>query len=376
MSNVALPSFFSVSRAIQYSNGIMRAVMDDGSLKPIAVHEFSVRGAKSSHGDAYKLARGDAKTVKDINTPNPQRVDGAFLPEDSQRLRLSFSMNVIAISTDRQSCNDFAYTGKIRQFLDAFRDAGGFEGLARLIVWRIAAAAVLWRNGYGIDKTVLVRADGKEWRFNADHVSAATPERFTAPDDLVALVAGALANRREVLMLSIDTEVTIGFGQEVFPSQELEMKKETNGKSKVLYFVPDGGVETAAMHPQKIGAAIRAFDIWHPEFANAGPLSIEPMGYSHQHQESFRSVDSKTDLYSHLMAIEDLEKEMKSTGSADERSVYLAACLMRGGVFSASADNERKAADASAKKALAADKKAARKPGKSDADAATGFVAE
>jgi CRISPR-associated protein Csy3 len=376
MSNVALPSFFSVSRAIQYSNGIMRAVMGDGSLKPIAVHEFSVRGAKSSHGDAYKLARGDAKTVKDINTPNPQRVDGAFLPEDSQRLRLSFSMNVIAISTDRQSCNDFAYTGKLRQFLDTFRGAGGFERLARLIVWRIAAAAVLWRNGYGIDKTVLVKAEGKEWRFAADHVSAATPEGFTAPDDLVALVAGALANRREVLMLSIDTEVTIGFGQEVFPSQELEMKKETNGKSKVLYFVPDGGVETAAMHPQKIGAAIRAFDIWHPEFANAGPLSIEPMGYSHQHQESFRSVDSKTDLYSHLMAIEDLEKEMRSTGSADDRSVYLAACLMRGGVFSASADNEKKAADATAKKALAADRKAARNPGKSDTDAATGFVAE
>jgi len=376
MSNVALPSFFSVSRAIQYSNGIMRAVMDDGSLKPIAVHEFSVRGAKSSHGDAYKLARGDAKTVKDINTPNPQRVDGAFLPEDSKRLRLSFSMNVIAISTDRQSCNDFAYTGKIRQFLDTFRGASGFERLARLIVWRIAAAAALWRNGYGIDKTVLVRAEGKEWRFDADDVSAATPEGFTAPDDLVDLVAGALANRREVLMLSIDTEVTIGLGQEVFPSQELEMKKETNGKSKVLYFVPDGGVETAAMHPQKIGAAIRAFDIWHPEFANAGPLSIEPMGYSHQHQQSFRSVDSKTDLYSHLLAIEDLEKEMKSTGRADDRSVYLAACLMRGGVFSASADNEKKAADAIAKKMSAADKKAAQKPGKSDADAATGFVAE
>jgi len=376
MSNAILPSFFSVSRAIQYSNGLLRAVMDDGSLQAIPVHEFSVRGAKSSHGDAYKLARGDAKTVKDINTPNPQKVDGAFLPEDSERLRLSFSMNVIAISTDRQACNDFAYTGKIRHFLDCFRDAGGFDRLARLIVWRIAAAAALWRNGYGIDKTVLVRAEGKEWRFAADEISAGTPEGFTAPDDLIDLVAGALANRRKVLMLSIDTEVTIGFGQEVFPSQELEMKPGTNAKSKVLYFVPDGGVETAAMHPQKIGAAIRAFDIWHPEFAHAGPLSIEPMGYSHQHQKSFRSVDSKTDLYSHLMAIDNLANEMQSTGKADDRSLYLAACLMRGGVFSASTDNEKKAAEAIAKKALAAGKKTAMKTGKSDTEVPTGFVAE
>lgn len=368
-----LPSFFSVSRAIQYSNGIMRAVMDDGSVMPIAIREFSVRGAKSSHGDAYKLARGDAKTVKDIDTPNPQRVDSAFLPENSKRLRLSFSMNVIAVSTDRQSCNDFVYTGKVRQFLESFRDAGGFDEIARLIVWRIASAAVLWRNRYGIDKEVLVRGEGQEWRFDAEDISSSNPEGFTAPADLVKLVAGALGGLHKVLMLSIDTEVTVGFGQEVFPSQELEMRKEQNGKSKVLYFVPDGGVDTAAMHPQKIGAAIRAFDVWHPQFANAGPLSIEPMGYSHQHQKSFRTVATGTDLYAYLKTIEDLTEEIRSKGITDDRSVYLAACLMRGGVFSASLDEEEKAANALAKKASVAEKKIARKPVKSDIGSSGGL---
>ncbi|MEF8701212.1 MAG: type I-F CRISPR-associated protein Csy3 [Candidatus Accumulibacter sp. UW25] len=376
MSNVALPSFFSVSRGIQYSNGIMRAVLDDGSVMPITVREFSVRGAKSSHGDAYKLARGDAKTVKDIDTPNPQRVDSAFLPENSKRLRLSFSMNVIAVSTTRQSCNDFIYTGKVRQFLESFMEAGGFDQIARLIVWRIASAAVLWRNRYGIEKTVIVKGEGKEWRFNAEEVSSNTPDGFTAPDDLVELISGAMGDKRKVLMLSVDTEVTIGFGQEVFPSQELEMKKEQNGKSKVLYFVPDGGCETAAMHPQKIGAAIRAFDIWHPEFANAGPLSIEPMGYSHQYQKSFRTVATGTDLYAYLKAIDDLTTEIKTKGVADSRCVYLAACLMRGGVFSASLDEEEKAANAIAKKATIAERKTAKKPGKPEADAPSGFVPE
>jgi CRISPR-associated protein Csy3 len=354
MSNSALPTFFSASRTIQYSDGIMRAVMENGSLTPIAVREFSVRGAKSSHGDAYKLARGNAKVVKDVNTPNPQSVDGAFLPYDAKKLRISFSMNVLSVSTERQSCNDFSFIGKVSQFLEAFREANGFVKIAELIIWRIASASVLWRNRYGTDKSVTVRSDGQEWQFDAEKISTRSPVDFKAPTDLVGLVAGAMSGTRDVLMLSIDTEVSVGLGQEVFPSQELEMKRDNNGKSKVLYCVPVNGVNTAALHPQKIGAAIRAFDIWHPEYAIAGPLSIEPLGYSHQHQKSFRTVNTGMDLYSYLARIEELTKDILDKKIVDERSIYLAACLMRGGVISASPNEDEKVAKAAEKKAAKA----------------------
>lgn len=352
MSKTTLPTFFSVSRAIQYSDGLLTAVMPDGSSSAVDVREFSVRGAKSSHGDAYKLAGGDAKVTKDINSPNPQVVDGAFLPFNSNRLRLSFSMNVIPVTTEQQACNDFTYTERVRNFLAAFKDNGGFTQIAKLLVWRIANASVLWRNRYGVDKTVIVRHADKSWTFNADGISTRTPEGFDQANDLAELIANALAGTTGVLMLSIDAEVTIGDGQEVFPSQELEMKKEKNGKSKKLYAIPYRGGETAAMHPQKLGAAIRAFDIWHPEFDKAGPLSIEPLGYSHQHQYSFRTVESGTDLYAYLENIEALTEELQA-GTVTHQSVYLTACFMRGGVFSGSVDAAEKARKLNEKRAAA-----------------------
>ena len=351
MGATVLPSFFSTARAVQYSDGIMRAIMPDGGLVPIPVREFSVRGSKSSHGDAYKLARGDAKTVKDVNTPNPQRVDGAFLPPDSDRMRLSFSMNVLSVTPERCACNDFEFIGKLDRFIGTFRKANGFDALAALIVWRIANASALWRNRYGEDKRVTVRSrEGDTWVFDADAVSTVSPDAFAAPEDFVKHVAGALSGARGVLMLDVDIDVTIGHGQEVFPSQEMEMKKETNAKSKLLYRVPLNGVETAGLHPQKIGAAIRTFDVWHDDYAVAGPLAIEPLGYSHQFQKSFRTVQTGMDFYAHLSDIEAITQAIDVAG-VDSRALFLTACLMRGGVFSASTNEEQKAADREAKAA-------------------------
>jgi CRISPR-associated protein Csy3 len=355
MTKQTLPSFYSVSRAIQYSDGILTSLAADGTASAISVREFSVRGAKSSHGDAYKLSKSDAKVTKDINSPNPQVVDGAFLPHDSDRLRLSFSMNVLSASLDRQSCNNFGYTEKVGDFIKSFADARGFDEIAALIVWRISSAAALWRNYSGINKTVTVKCGEKFWVFDADELSTTTPPPAKQAPDLVAMISNSLAGDSPVLMLNIIHDVTIGMGQEVFPSQELEMKKESNSKSKLLYSVPFRGATTAAMHPQKIGAAIRAFDIWHPAFSKTGPLSIEPLGYSHRHQESFRIPSNGTDLYTHLQNIDDLISQLK-TGEVSSQSLYLAGCFIRGGVFSGSPDEENKAAE---KKKKAADKAAA-----------------
>lgn len=369
MAKIALPSFYSVSRAIQYTDGILTGLKSDGTTVPLVVREFSTRGAKSSHGDAYKLSKNDAKVTKDINSPNPQVVDGVFLDFEMDRLRLSFGANIHAVSVKKQACNDFAFTEKVDEFLNLFQSSSGFKSLAELFAWRIACGAALWRNYSGVNRLVSIRTEGKEWVFNADELNTSTPPEkglVTTKGDageLIALIDNALGGKRDVLMLMVDTDITIGNGQEVFPSQELEMKKERNSKSKVLYSAPYRGTQTAAMHPQKIGAAIRAIDLWHPEYKRAGPLSIEPLGYSHQHQQSFRTPDTGTDLYSYLQGIDNLIGELKQ-GTVTDQARYLAACFIRGGVFSGSPDAEQKAKDKAEKDAA----KAAAKGKKAKAD--------
>lgn len=342
-----LPSMFSVSRAIQYSNGIMLAknsanASSEESRTPVSIPviRVSARGSISSHGDATKLAVANGKKIKNINAANIQAGDVAFLPAGTDTLLLQFSMNLLPVNTDNQTCNDISFSKKVAAFIGVFRESNGFDEIARLLVWRLANASALWRNRYGTNKRVTIHAGGSnKWEFNADDISTLTPEGFNAPENLVTLFSNTLSGTAPVLMLNISMSVTLGDGQEVFPSQEMV----SGSKDKTLYKTGFEGGETAAMHPQKIGAAIRCFDIWHPEYETYGPLPMEPLGYSHQFQNSFRQVATESDLYSHLDRIEEITESVREKG-VNPRAFFLMGCLMRGGVFSASSDKEIKEA--------------------------------
>lgn len=300
----------------------------------VTVREKSVRGTisnrlKPTEQDAAKL---NAK----IEDPNLQTVDVANLPADADTLKISFTLRVLGGAGTPSACNNADYQCKLLDTVKGYVDKNGFAELARRYAYNLANGRFLWRNRLGaeaVDVQVAQLIEGQPaqtWSFDALTLSL---RHFDAPQKTVAalaqlskLLADGLAGSHHVL-LQVTAFVRIGAGQEVFPSQELILKKEEGRgpkKSKTLYSV--NGI--AGMHSQKLGNALRSIDTWYPEATENGPIAVEPFGSVTTQGKAYRQPRLKDDFYTLLD-----NWLIKDQIPALEQQHFVMATLIRGGVF-------------------------------------------
>lgn len=347
-----LSSLLAISRASYISVGTLssfNSTSENPQPVPVRVHDMTVRGSISNYGDAYgSKKKGDA--LANINSPNPQTIEAAYLPIEHDRVRLSFSMKLIPITVDSISCNNAVNTERLARFIHTYTEKDGFQTLASLMAWAMAAGLPLWRNRYGFNRTVKVWEVGTSNQRDCIYDGSVEGVNAKKPDEdlsgkrqaLIEAFAQTLKGEKPILLLNVEMESTVGFGMEVFPSQDFVVPDSNKSKKSRLLFQVNDGVQgkQAALHPQKIWAALRMIDVWHDDFDRIGPLTVEPLGYSHQHQQAYRKPDSKKDLYSCLVDIDDLTAELEA-GEVSGRSHFLMANVMRGGVFSATPDDKK-----------------------------------
>lgn len=307
-----------------------RATSDNWA--PITLREKSVRGTISNRlkGGASDPAKLDAA----IQSPNLQTVDVATLPADADTLKVQFTVRVLAGTGQPSACNDAAYRQKLLATVNGYvAQHGGFDELAKRYAANLANGRFLWRNRIGaeqVEVTVARLKDGApvaSWTFDAlSHdmgkltASAGDKDKLQALADVVAAGLGGNSH----VLLQVTAFVRIGFGQEVFPSQELILDRGRGDKSKTLYDV--AGV--AAIHSQKLGNAIRTIDTWYPEAAENGPIAVEPYGSVTTQGKAYRQPKEKIDFYNLLdgWIIKDKTPDV-------EQQHFIIATLIRGGVF-------------------------------------------
>ena len=307
-----------------------RAALDNWA--PITLREKSVRGTISNRlkGGASDPAKLDAA----IQSPNLQTVDVATLPADADTLKVQFTVRVLAGTGQPSACNDAAYRQKLLATVNGYvAQHGGFDELAKRYAANLANGRFLWRNRIGaeqVEVTVAQLKDGApvaSWTFDAlSHdmgkltASAGDKDKLQALADVVAAGLGGSSH----VLLQVTAFVRIGFGQEVFPSQELILDRGRGDKSKTLYDV--AGV--AAIHSQKLGNAIRTIDTWYPEAAENGPIAVEPYGSVTTQGKAYRQPKEKVDFYNLLdgWIIKDKAPDV-------EQQHFVIATLIRGGVF-------------------------------------------
>lgn len=299
---------------------------------PITLREKSVRGTMSSRKQAK-----DADILKlngNEKNANLQTVDVATLPADADTLKVRFTLRVLAGTGQPSACNNPAYRQKLLATIGGYvAQHGGFDELAKRYAANLANGRFLWRNRVGaeqVEVTVAQLKDGApvaSWTFDAlSHdmgkltACAGDKDKLQALADVVAAGLGGSSH----VLLQVTAFVRIGFGQEVFPSQELILDKGANKKSKTLYDV--GGV--AAIHSQKLGNAIRTIDTWYPEAAENGPIAVEPYGSVTTQGKAYRQPKEKVDFYNLLdgWIIKDKTPDV-------EQQHFVIATLIRGGVF-------------------------------------------
>ena len=249
--------------------------------QPVTVRAKSVRGTISNRLKAKD--QDPAKLDAAIENPNLQTVDVAALPAEADTLKVQFTLRVLGGAGTPSACNSAAYQAKLLATVQGYVQQQGFGELARRYAANLANGRFLWRNRAGaeqVEVTVEQMQNGQAahtWSFDAlalnTRAVGAINTEAKGLDELGQAMAAGLTGSQHVL-LRITAFVRQGAGQEVFPSQELILDKDSAGKSKTLYHV-DG---VAAIHSQKIGNAIRTIDTWYEGAEELGPIAVEPYG--------------------------------------------------------------------------------------------------
>jgi len=299
--------------------------------QPVKLRIKPVRGTISNRLKAKE--QDPAKLDAAIENPNLQTVDVAALPAEADTLKVQFTLRVLGGAGTPSACNSAAYQAKLLATVQGYVQQHGFGELARRYAANLANGRFLWRNRAGaeqVEVTVEQMQNGQAahtWSFDAlalnTRAVGAINTEAKGLDELGQAMAAGLAGSQHVL-LRITAFVRQGAGQEVFPSQELILDKDSAGKSKTLYHV-DG---VAAIHSQKIGNAIRTIDTWYEGAEELGPIAVEPYGSVTTQGKAYRQPKQKLDFYTLLD-----NWLLKDQVPPVEQQHFVMAVLIRGGVF-------------------------------------------
>ncbi len=304
--------------------------------RAVEVEEIRARGTISNRmkddilNDASKLEK---KIEEETKKPNPLLYDKASLPFDNDTLQVSFTLRVLGNIQKPTACNIAKYEEKLAGIVTTYIETYGFKELAKRYACNIANGRFLWRNRVsGESAEVHVRVNNEKLIFNAygigmNDFSISTEENI---NKLSTVIEQGLSDTTEELFtfIEVDAFVKMGNGQQVYPSQKMNMETKKGEKSKFLFKLNEGKTdETAGMHSQKIGNALRTIDDWHSQSDRVGAIAIEPYGSVTSRGTAYRTGN---DNFYKL-----LDNWMKNDREpSEEEQHYLMAVLIRGGVFS------------------------------------------
>ena len=331
-NNMKLPSLLAYEKKIVPSDGhLYGTVWDDAhtnEIVPLKLTEKAVRGTDSTLQKNSKADTEDKFEAR-ITKANLQTVDTCMLGVKQDTIVLTFTLKIMSGVEIPIACNDIAfydnYYAKVKEYIKKT----GCRELGHRYATNIANGRFLWRNRLGAEKIdVQVKADDLEATFSAYDYSLRNFDKHDEKlDELAGKIASALSGEIPYLYVEVKAYAKVGLGQEVYPSEELVFNKGKGDKSKILY----QSNNIAAMHSQKIGNALRTIDTWYPGYPdkeNSPVLAVEVYGAVTTRGRAFRNPNSKQDFYTlfkkYMFGNEPL---------TNEEADYVAAVLIRGGVF-------------------------------------------
>jgi CRISPR-associated protein Csy3 len=302
------------------------------ALIPLRLREKSVRGTISNRLKAA-IKNDPLKLNAEVEKPNLQTVDSCALNEDQDTLTLRFTLKVLSDIQQPSACNHREFNEKYTKVAEEYIETEGFRELAKRYVINLANARFLWRNRVGVENlevNIKLAGSNKAWTFDAKAISIRDFD-YDDPNiqELAKEIAATLSGKKDFILLDVTAFAQVGKAQDVYPSEELVLDKSSNtkgGKSKVLYSVN----ETAAMHSQKIGNAIRCVDTWYPEYTpdEIGPIALEPYGAVTNLGIAYRNPKDKSDFFTLFD-----QWVLEGTLEPVESRHYVMGVLVRGGVF-------------------------------------------
>lgn len=351
MANNKLPSMGSFSRSFDPSPLYFYERSPDGSDKPISVISEVFRGAKGTYieGDIDKLGEDSNLNPDNVNI---KARDSAKLSPESDTLVLKGTVKVLSNSQAPYACNDDNFKKLQDNFIQAYKAKGGFEFLSCRYTMNMINGSFLWRNRYAEKVVTKIKIDNVIYEFDLDDIA---PEKNPLSIDSfnnekakehakIIKKAIALALKgdygKRCLLIEIEIAATLGMGQTVYPSQEIPGSKRPRGDwdvSRILAKFDLGKdkqgrrIYQAHIHGRKVGNALRTIDDWYAE-GSPYPIPVEPYGVDQSILKALRRKGNH--LYSYLVKMNAMREEMENSDVIPDHCHFVAACFIRGGVFS------------------------------------------
>ena len=157
------------------------------------------------------------------------------------------------------------------------------------------------------------------------------PENVSGYNELVDQFTQALCDPKFCLFAEVEAKITPSFMQEIYPSQAFTEKDSDIGR--VYQDTIIDGKRTAILGAYKIGAALALIDDWYPDCDET--IRVGVFGVIKDSNTSVRHPESKLDLYSLLMDIENITSELadKKNIKSRNKAHFVAANLIKGGLF-------------------------------------------
>lgn len=323
MTNLTTPSVLAFERRLDFSDAFFfqKNSQTDAPQTPVKLNQKSVRATISNRVKSNEKESEIAKS-------NLQTVDVAMLDHDKDTLIAKWSCKVLPFTGQPNVCNNPDYQAALEATVQGYLTEHGITALAQRYAYNIINARWLWRNRMGAEKIkITVKFDGSTLVF--EEVKDLPLNQFDCQLPELKTLTGYLEKgfRGEAfVLLEITAEAIIGYGQEVYPSQELILDNTSDRKSKILYRTN----QMTGLHSQKVGNAIRTIDTWYQDNAPF-PIASEPYGAVTTRGTAFRQPKQKNDFYT-------LFDNWILNGKVPpiEQQHYVMSVLIRGGIFGAS----------------------------------------
>lgn len=339
---IVTPSLLAFSRCIEPTDGFFyqKDSMPNGLLpkidytvpynssllEPVAISSRKLRTTMSNR-QKPAILKDPEKMNAEVIKANLQETEICYLRRDCDTLVARTSIKIIPFSGTPTVCNNSEFSEKLQSITDLYIKTHGFNELAKRYASNIANGRWLWRNRIGAQNiaiTVECVLDGVAETLTFDSKSIPIADFSSTDTDLAkltGLIAAALRGEN-FLTLYVTAEAVIGYGHQVFPSEEMNVDEDKRSKE---LFQTDG---VAGLHSVKVGNALRTIDTWYKLGSDVMPISIETFGSVTNMGMAFRQPVDNHDFYT--LFDNWMEKDIEP--SVDNQH-YVMAMLIRGGVF-------------------------------------------
>lgn len=322
--------------------------MDDNQrMCPLQIDRTHLRAPKSGYAEAY-TGNFKAKNVapQDLAFSNPQYIEECYVPPGVDNIYCAFSLRIRANTLFPEVCADAAIRETLTGLAETYKELGGYKELAKRYAKNMLMATWVWRNRECRNIEIEVKTEKTTWKVGdarfLEWYGTWDEDSQSALDGLTDYLAKALSDRSGYFNMDIKAKLTVGWGDEVYPSQEfLDVKVAGKPTKQLAKVVLNGEDESVAYHSQKVGAAIQLIDDWWDEDADK-PLRVNEYGADKEYVIARRHSSLKRDFYSLISKAEDHIESMRKSNDISNDIHFIMAVLAKGGVFSGASKKSKK----------------------------------